>query len=172
VQEIAERAEFSVGYLYNLFENKQDVFTQLVDLRAEQYIAEVERRLAEAPDVLAQVRTVVSAKLEFFQERQRFFLIFIRMVEEERAEGPVLMPESCRRRYEEHMGRLSEVFARGIKEGVFIDVNPMALVLCMEGMTNAAIAQWIHGAGRAFEPMGSEIIQRVLLEGILVEGRA
>ena len=107
VHEIAERAEFSVGYLYNMFQSKTDIFTELVDMRAAEYIADVEKRLRRQEDPLAKVRTAISAKLDFFGRHEQFFLIFAHLATEERVEGPVSMPEKCRLRYEGHMARLA-----------------------------------------------------------------
>lgn len=170
VHEIAERAEFSVGYLYNLFENKTDIFAELVDMRAAEYIAGVEERLSRQQDIVEKVRTAIAAKLDFFRQHEQFFLIFTHLVLEDGAEGPVAMPEKCRRRYRDYMAHLSGIFADGVRRGVFADADPMALVLCMEGMTNSVIAYWVHSGGKEMRGAAPEFIQKVLLEGILAEG--
>ncbi len=170
VHEIAELAEFSVGYLYNQFQNKTDLFLQLVDMRAAEYVADVEERLSRKEDAVEKVRTAIAAKLGFFRQQKQFFLIFTHLVAEERAEGPIAMSERCRDRYRDYMARLAGIFADGIAEGVFIDADPMTLVLCMEGMTNSIIAYWIHGGGKEEAAGTPELVQKIFLEGVLARG--
>jgi len=169
VHEIAELAEFSVGYLYNQFKGKTDLFLKLVDMRAAQYMADVEERLSREEDIVGKVRTAIAAKLEFFRQRRQFFLIFTHLVAVERGEGPVAMSQKCRERYRSYMGHLADIFAEGIAEGVFIDADPMMLVLCMEGMTNGIIAHWVHGGGKE-SAATPEMVQQVFLEGVLARG--
>jgi len=170
VHEIAELAEFSVGYLYNQFENKTDLFLELVDMRAAEYIADVEERLSREEGIAGKVRTAIAAKLGFFRQHKQFFLIFTHLVTQDRTEGPVAMSERCGRRYHDYMARLAAIFAEGIAEGLFAEADPMALVLCMEGMTNSIIAYWVHGGGKEEEAATPELVQKVFLEGILARG--
>jgi len=167
VQEIAERAEFSVGYLYNLFRNKTDICAELVDMRAAELVADVEERLQHHADCTGKVRAAIAGKVDFFRRNQRFFLIFARLRPEDRAEAPSILTDVCRRRYREYIARLREVFAEGIRSGVFIDADPLVLVLCMEGMTNAAIAHWVASEGAEDGVAEPEVLQKVFFRGIL-----
>jgi AcrR family transcriptional regulator len=169
VQEIAERAEFSVGYLYNLFENKTDICAELVDMRAAELVADVEARLQHQTDSVAKVRAAIAGKVDFFRRNQRFFLIFARLRPEDRAEGPAILMDVCRRRHREYVSRLREVFAEGIRSGVFVDVDPLVLVLCMEGMTNAAIAHWVASEGAGGGVAEPEVLEKVFFRGILTD---
>ncbi|MCK4283856.1 MAG: hypothetical protein KAX44_06035, partial [Candidatus Brocadiae bacterium] len=65
---------------------------------------------------------------------------------------------------------LADIFAAGVRQGVFIDLEPGAVVACMEGMTNAVIAHWVHSGGEEIEVATPEVIQRILLHGILAKG--
>jgi AcrR family transcriptional regulator len=167
VQEIAERSEFSVGYIYSLFESKEQVFSELVEMRAAEYMAELEARLSQESDVFAKLRAAIRAKLEFFQRRQQFFLIFARLGAGDRVHGPVFLPESCQRMYQELLQRLAGILEDGMQRGLFIRTDPLRLTLCMEGMTSAVIAHWVYGGGKEPDPGAAELIERVLLEGIM-----
>ncbi|MHC4592864.1 MAG: TetR/AcrR family transcriptional regulator [Planctomycetota bacterium] len=170
VQEIAGRAEFSVGYLYNLFEHKTDLYTQLIDMRAEQFISDVEERLRREEDIVAKVRTAIAARLEFFKRHERFFLIFAQLRTGERVEGPVALPENTRRLYGKYMSMLSGIFAEGIRRGLFVDVEPTLLVQCMEGMINSAVTSWIFSGGKDSSIAEAEVLQGILFRGILAGG--
>ncbi|MHC4480247.1 MAG: TetR/AcrR family transcriptional regulator [Planctomycetota bacterium] len=170
VQEIAERAEFSVGYLYNLFENKTDLYVELIDMRAAEFIDDVERRLDREQDVLDKVRTAIAAKVEFFKGHQRFFLIMARLHAGGRTAGPAAIPEKPGRRYRNYLRRLEGIFAEGVRRGLFVDVDPKVLVQCMEGMTNSAIGRWVVSGGKEGAVAEPEVLHRILFRGILAEG--
>jgi len=170
VQEIAESAEFSVGSIYNMFESKTGILAELIAMRTEEFTADVEGRMDRQQDALAKVRAAIAAKLDFFRTHQQFFLIFGPFRERGRLDHGAGLPEGLRQGYWDYLNRLAEVFAEGIREGAFAAEEPMALALCMEGMTNAAIAHWVHSGGQ--EALAdAELIQRVFLKGALAEGR-
>jgi TetR/AcrR family transcriptional regulator len=167
VHEIAEGAEFSVGYLYTHFDTKEDLFAELVDARATEMIEEAARRLAAEADPVDRIHAAVAAKLQFFRSHERFFLIFARAVAQDRADGPFCMPEQTRTRYTSYLQRLTEVFEEGIRQGVFINADPTALAICMEGMTNGVIGYWVHSGGTGAEWATPEVVERILLQGAL-----
>ncbi|MBD3222786.1 TetR family transcriptional regulator [bacterium] len=74
--QIAEAVSFSVGKLYNLFENKEDLFVSLVDDRMRRLV----EAGAEAADpnatCMTQLRQRVRASLEYFAGDPHFSRIF------------------------------------------------------------------------------------------------
>jgi AcrR family transcriptional regulator len=170
MHEIAERAEFSVGSLYNFFENKTDLYRELIDMRAEEFSTDVRERLEREPDVLGKLRAAIRAKLDFFRRNQDFFQLFARLHSGEELEGPVALPEKTRRLYLEATRRLVLVMDEGIRRGVVVDCDPMVLALCLEGMTNSAIGHWMQGGDSAEGMPSADVIEQVLFHGILAEG--
>ena len=170
VQEIAECAEFSVGYLYNLFEGKTDLYAQLIEMRAAEFVADAEERLRRAQGPLDKVRAAIAAKVEFFTTNKQFFLIFARLRAPDRDEGPSVVPEEVLNRYRSYARQLRQVFAEGIRAGLFVDVDPLVLVHCMEGMTNAAIADWVASGGQEGGVAAPEVLESILFRGILADG--
>jgi AcrR family transcriptional regulator len=170
VHEIAERAEFSVGYLYNLFENKEGLYAELVSMRAGEHVADVEERLEQTDGVVRKLKTVIEAKFDFFRRHRKFFDIFAHLIADSRAQGPAFMPESCREHYQRYLGRMEKLFRRGIDEGVLVDSDPLTMVLCLEGMTRSIIAHWLYTGAGDNGVDAPALVERVLLNGILAEG--
>lgn len=169
VQEIAERAEFSVGSIYNMFQSKSGIYAELIETRVAEFERDVAERLARCEDVREKVREAIAAKMDFFKQHQPFFLIFSPV----RGYGHSEQLEAFRelsRRYRRHLGRLADIFAQGIREGVFVAVQPMVLALVMEGLTNSAIAYWVHSGGSEDALAEPEVLQKVFLEGALAKG--
>jgi len=169
VQEIAERAEFSVGHIYNLFENKEGLYVELVNVRAAEHLADVQQRLAQQDDILEKVRTAIEANFDFFRRHRQFFSIFTHLTADRRARGPLFMPTSCREQYEVHLTTLAGIFAEGIERGIFMEADPLMLVFCLEGMTRSVIAHSLHRDGGEFDADTPGLIQKVFLGGILAD---
>jgi AcrR family transcriptional regulator len=167
VQEIAERAEFSVGYLYTLFENKEDVYVRLVELRVTEFLQDLRERLRREEDILEKVRVSVRAKFEFFRHNKQFFHIFTHFTPDSRARGPVFMPESCREQYQGYLAQMADIFRQGMRQGLFAEAEPVTLVLCLDGMTKSVIAHSLYTTKMVDSEQAAETIERVFFRGIL-----
>ena len=166
VQEIAEQSEFSVGYIYNHFENKQALYVELVDRRLSEYMDHVEGRLNATEDSVHKVGVAIRAVLEFFVQREQFFRIFIRVGTQTGDQLTPGLPEKTLQKYYDYTRRLAEMLGRGVDAGVFIQADPELLVTCLEEMTHAAMRYCIVNDMPADGPMA------VLLEDIFLHGIA
>jgi len=167
VQKIAERAEFSVGYLYTIFENKEDIYVRLVELRVMDFLQDLRDRVRREEGILEKIRVSVRAKFDFFRHNEQFFHIFTHFTPDSRARGPVFMPESCREKYQKYLAQMAGIFRQGIRQGLFAEADPVKLVLCLDGMTKSVIAHSLYTT-RTVEPdEATEVIERVFFRGIL-----
>ncbi len=167
VQEIAERAEFAVGTIYTMFESKKAIYYELVQMRAREYTESVRETIRQLTDPREQIRAVVAAKLKFFEENQQFFRIFTSATSGEDREAPFALSEEARKVYADYMRMVSDVFREGIRQKVFVQMNPLLLTLALEGITNSTIAHSIHTGGEKLAEATPERIERLLFGGIL-----
>jgi AcrR family transcriptional regulator len=114
VQEIAERSEFSVGYIYNHFENKEGLYVELVDRRLTEYMDHVEGRLNATGDGVHKVGVAIRAVLEFFVQHEQFFRIFIRVGGHAGDQLTPGLPEKTVQKYYDYTHRLAEMMRRGV----------------------------------------------------------
>lgn len=170
VQEIAERAEFSVGSLYNMFEGKTELYYKLVEMRAEQYADQVRSSIEGLSDTLQKINAIIEAKIEFFDRNQRFFQIFARATGGEQQGPPLGISRKARAIYRGYMELVGGVLEQGIREGVLVDIDPLLATALVEGMTNAIIGHCVHTGGERLSGVTPEQLQRVLLHGILAAG--
>jgi AcrR family transcriptional regulator len=168
VQEIAEKAEFSVGSLYNFFENKRDLYCEIFDMRAEEFAADVKERLAREATVIGKIREAIRAKLDFFRRRQDLFQMFASLHAGEEVEGPVIVPEKARSIWAEHLNNLADIVSEGIREGTIVPEDPGVLVLCIEALTDTTLHQWVYAGGKGVDLPDPEVVERLLFNGILV----
>jgi len=165
MQEIAERAEFSVGFIYKLFSSKQALYVELVDLRFTEHLEGVERVLGEAEPGLDRARVAVAEVFRFFSEHEAFFRIFMRAGVEGGDDVAPGVPEKCIHKWNAHVARMADIIQQGIDAGRILDVDPLLIVRCMEYVTHAGLEHcMVHGV-EADDAMIDTIV-RITLHGI------
>lgn len=170
VQEIAARAEFAVGSLYNMFENKTDLYYHVIQMRMEQYMTQVRSGIEKLDDPREKIHAIVNAKVQFFDENQQFLQIFTHAMTGEQLEPPCALAGECGEIYRGYLEMVGKIFAEGIEKKTFVDIDPFSMVLALEGMTNALMAHSIQYGREALGQTTFEHCERILFDGILVEG--
>ena len=170
VQEIAERAEFAVGSLYNMFESKTAIYYELLEMRARQYVEQVRSSTQGLPGPLEKIRAIIRAKLEFFDRNQRFFAIFARATTGEQQGPPLGMSKKASATYRDYVEMVGGVFEQGTRQGLFAPISPDVAAVLFEGMTNAIIGHAIHTGGERLAGITAELLEDVLLHGIVAGG--
>lgn len=167
MQEIAEKADFSVGALYHLFDSKEDLYIKLVEMRMNDYLQLADTKLDDASGPLEKVRTLIATKLQFFREHRRFFLIFSHQCVKEGGAGHPVVSREFKDKYVEYQERIRGVFQDGVEEEVFVDGSPLLMALCLEGATNEVIGRWIHTGAAELADVSPEDLEKLLLSGFL-----
>lgn len=75
--EIAARAGYSAGNLYNVFEGKEALFRAVVASRGELLLERLRSALAGAPRLAARIDAFVEALVSFTEEHRAFFAIYL-----------------------------------------------------------------------------------------------
>ena len=165
MQEIARRAEFSVGALYSFFESKEQLYESLVLSVAEEHQARLFatlRREGKAPAVLR----------AYVAERGRLFVENIKLVRlyfsETRALGPPIpsaMRERVQELYHELVLGVASVIERGVAEGSFRKGNPYHMAVALEGIINAFLFCWLQEPERQPYERNVPVILDLFLRG-------
>jgi TetR/AcrR family transcriptional regulator len=166
VEEIAHEAEFAVGTIYNFFDSKDHLYTEVTLRVAEDFFGVFHEQVVSNPDPLAAVRALVELRLRHFQEHCGFFRIFFDTMPGSRLDLARALPDNCRPLYERYIESLNAVFARGIEAGGFERQDPLYLTLCVDGVINAFIGYW--SCRETAQPDGDQIEQvtRTILKAV------
>ena len=73
--------------------------------------------------------------------------------------------EELKEKHEEIIGKLSDVFKRGIRKQLFIDFDPYLLATGLEGMTHAFLVQHLDHSDE--HPFEADSIIRLFFETIM-----
>ncbi|MBI5503777.1 MAG: TetR/AcrR family transcriptional regulator [Deltaproteobacteria bacterium] len=119
VEDIAEKAEISVGTLYNLFRSKEDIYRAVVSRAQEGYFDRVEERLDEARGPLDKVHAVVSYSFEHFHRYARHFRLYVSATNGFQWELRSKLDAEAIARQTQFRTRLTDICQDGLDQGIF-----------------------------------------------------
>ncbi len=167
VQDIAGKSEFAVGTIYNMFENKDAIYHEILRMRVREHMDLVKDELKTMSDPQQMLRKLIRAKFDFFDKHRQFFSIFSRV--------PWEVPHQCSRKlsddgrslYNEYMELLTDIFREGVASGRFAELDPALLALSFEGITRIVISNHLLKSGAGSPETDIEGVERVIFRGVL-----
>lgn len=137
IKEIAERAEISVGAVYGIVDGKEDLLAQTLARRGTEFLAEMERVIADADDPRATLHALADAQIGFFRRHPAFGRLWLRSA------GPGrfgLSPASLDRlgvNADRAMEMEADVIRRGQAARVVRAGDPVVLAALFSGIVQA-----------------------------------
>lgn len=134
MNDIARRAEFSVGYLYQTWESKAALFVALIESKFRDFKRELEEKIAAAAEPVEQIHVLIDAHADFIDRNKAFTKLYL--VEGASPELRALdrIGGQLARAHTAYLRMVEKIFERGSRSGVFIDVPPTDLALALEGI--------------------------------------
>jgi len=143
VEEIATRAELSIGSLYNLFPSKEALFAAVVERRHDELLAGLKNELTGEASPLRQLERVTASTLSYFEQHEATFRLYLSSTN-----GFLwnIRPTLGEWSFEKHLEFLK--FVAGIcREGMAKEgwprSDPESLALVIVGMLNAFLTRWV-----------------------------
>jgi len=144
MEEIAEKAEFSVGGLYNFFASKDKLYQELLEQRCRELADEALAAMRKVTDPISVIKAYIEAKVELSQKYVNFSRLYTRERLGDRFSDSELWWKVVAPIYEEVMKFITETFAAGIAAGIFRgDVSPQDMVIALEGLTDGFLYEWM-----------------------------
>lgn len=157
VKQIAERAELSVGQIYNHFDGKAEIFRELV----ESHIHELHERGNDACNAsdppLRRLRQRIEAAIAHFKEHRDFLVIYHN--ENQLALEGMIKTEILRNRE-----MVAGLFAEAMERGEIPREDPRVLAAVLIGAAHRLLDMFMDGDDReAFDAVPG-ILERMILE--------
>jgi AcrR family transcriptional regulator len=141
LQEISTLAGLSMGTIYSIFASKEELFAALLEERGKE-LRELARAVAAEPGSARQaLERLIESYVEYFVRHPTFLAMHLKLghswvVEPSgEAEGQVRIWRDIH----EHQ---SQIFRRGIAEGVFVEEDPTFLAKLFSAMDQVVLADW------------------------------
>ena len=165
VQEIARRAEFSVGALYSFFESKERLYESLVLSVAEEHHARLLAALRREGEASAVLRGYVAERGRLFTDNIKLVRLYF---SETRALGSPMQSAVCEKvheLYHELVLEAASVIERGVREGAFREGDPYHMAVALEGIINAFLFCWLQERERQPYEANVPVILDIFLRG-------
>jgi AcrR family transcriptional regulator len=132
IKEISALAEFSVGAVYEFFENKDDLFAQIYARRGTEFMREMRAVLDDTTHTPRErLHRLADFQVAFFREHAHFGRLFFR------ATSPLGTELAVDENYVEAMALQSKLFREGQSTGELRDSDPDVLAMLFSGLVAA-----------------------------------
>lgn len=136
MREIAAEAEFATGTLYNHFDGKEALYAELVKTFTRAFVEVTLPNLETAGDARQRISRYIRATIGLMTENAAAVQLYYRQMQ--------TLPEGLKdpggevtRLRGSALQRLSDVYASGVRSGLFRDLPPTQVATCLSGVIEA-----------------------------------
>lgn len=148
VKEIAERAELSVGSVYQLFESKRAIFRAVFQRRNRDGLRTLKAAVDAAGTPRDRLHRLVDATVDFYTVHRTFFLLFQRAIGGSWLNVKAGFDSRNFAEYLEFVEVPAGIFRQGVAEGVFCPLEPAGMAVFFTGIMQAYLLHEVIGLDR------------------------
>jgi len=148
MHEIAEKAEFGIGTLYSFFENKEALYKALAMECAERFHSALGVAIREGRDEYEKILNFARTKGEVFMTNAKAVRLYFAEMRGASFNIRAGLDETIQEMYEKFLEELADLFAAGIKRGIFREVDPYYLAVSLDSLTNTFLFCWLKDPER------------------------
>ena len=167
MNQIAEKAEFSVGTLYNFFKNKEDLYHSLVLEKCKEYAAIQYQALNRDAAILERVREFLSNAIRFFLDNTSLIRILLAETRGESFNLRSNLRKDARQIMYELADKITSVMEEGIQKNIFRKCDPLHLTLALEGICQNFLFHFTDNADQSSQELQTDIIFDLFTRGAL-----
>jgi len=168
MHQIAEKAEFAIGTLYNVFQNKEDLYKALVLEECDSFEAALVEAIETPADEIEKLRTYIRVKGEMFRDNLSFVRLFLAESKGASFNIRAGLDEVLRKRYYAFLERLASVFESGIRNKRIRGIAPpYHLAVALDSVVDAFLLLWIEAPEQHPYPEKPDVILDILSKGLI-----
>lgn len=142
VDEVAKRAEISVGTLYNLFGNKENLFASLIERNIDLLRQTVAARAEAAATGIDKLHAAVDGVFAYFDEHEQAFRVWVTTHGLEWNVAPAF-GERVVAHTRAFKDDITALFRRAVRDGGMPRLDPEFLALSLLGTINSFTIHWV-----------------------------
>jgi len=166
MQEIARRAEFSVGALYSFFESKEQLYESLVLGMAEEHHAQLLAALRQEGEVWTVLQGYIAERGRLFTDNIKLMRLFFHETRGLSSPMPSAVCERVHELYHELVLEVASVLEHGVRQNVFRKGDPYHMAVALEGIINAFLFCWLREPERQPYDANVPVILDIFLKGV------
>lgn len=142
VEEVARKADFSVGALYNFFENKEILWRDVITKFGADFLEGFRREVLTVPEPMAAISALIEMKMRHWEEHAAFLRVFMEENPGSRVAPAAAIPPHCRALYDEYINEAAGLIKKAMAKGMLHKGDETYVVLSMEGIISSFKAYW------------------------------
>lgn len=147
VKEIANKAEFSVGAVYQFFEGKEALFRGVMRRRNDEFRELMEEVVAASDDAGVQLHGLINLMIDWYGSHDAYYRLFQQAIGASWMNLKASFDDVNWQQYRAILDIEAGVFARGVDTGVFRPLDAEAMAVMFAGMMQAYLAHRVVGVG-------------------------
>lgn len=168
MHEIAEKAEFAIGTLYTVFQNKEDLYTALVLEECDNFEEALVEAIETPDNEIEKLRNYVRTKGEMFRGNLPFVRLFLAESKGASFNIRAGLDEALRKRYYTFLERLASVFESGVRNGRIRKIAPpYHLAVALDNVVDAFLLLWLETPERHPYPEDPDAILDIFFKGLI-----
>lgn len=157
VKQIAERAELSVGQIYNHFEGKEEIFRELLEAHLRELHERGDNACSPEDPPLHRLRCRIEASIEHFKKNRDFMRIY-------HNENPLVLHGLVWEAIKKNREIVAGLFAEAMERGDIPREDPHVLAAVLIGAAHRLLDVFTESEDRdAFDAV-PEVLDRIILE--------
>ncbi len=143
VAEIAAASGFAIGTLYQFFESKEQLYSDMVAEKLGMMYAGIQRAVDEEADIVGKIEVLVSSQFQFVEDNAEFCSIFVRGDHLSLSEGSVELRKRMMADYAVYVSFIEKVMRDGIHTGLLKKKDPRMMATALTGIINSYASRWL-----------------------------
>jgi TetR/AcrR family transcriptional regulator len=168
MQEIAEKAEFAIGTLYNFFRNKEDLYKALIKGMADRFEEALGSALKAPGQEIEKLRSYVRTKGDVFRGNASVIRLYFAETLGASYNIQAGLDSELRERHGTFLRTLAAIFEDGMKRRRFRKIaDPYHLAVALDSLTSALLLLWLEEPDGHPYPEDPDTILDILFKGLI-----
>ncbi|NLJ27667.1 MAG: TetR/AcrR family transcriptional regulator [Deltaproteobacteria bacterium] len=168
MHEIAKTAEFAIGTLYKLFQNKEDLYKALVLDQCDKFEETITHAIEEPDDEVEKLRNFIRTKRKSFHGNLPFIRLFLAECKGASFNINAGLDDELRKRHYTFLKKLTAIFESGIKNKRFkMIADPFHLAVALDSVLDAFFLLHLDMPEIHPDPEVTETILDIFLNGLV-----
>ncbi|MFP6625640.1 MAG: TetR/AcrR family transcriptional regulator [Deltaproteobacteria bacterium] len=171
---IAAEADVAVGTLYNLFENKEALYTELIEAKAETFHTRIITALSRTDSPRKRLEYALEEKLSLLREEADFIRFYLTANQASRVFADASLPAKVHEKLEDGIEAVASIIAQGIEEGTFKRRDPYRAAVHFQASSTALFLLHLedpaHHPAEALLAEAKELLVATLVDSVKENG--
>jgi len=168
MQEIAEKAEFAIGTLYNFFRNKEDLYKALIKEMAGRFEEALSKAIGAPGKEIEKLRSYVKTKGEVFRGNASVIRLYFAETLGASYNIQAGLDSELRERHGTFLRTLAVIFEDGMRRKRFRKIaDPYHLAVALDSLTSALLLLWLEEPDGHPYPEDPDAILNILFKGLV-----